>query len=294
MKIVSQSIIDLIIPLKVIFETLLENTFNDKFIRYLIDFPTRLLHKTKYHTVKLFPGISGHTCLINTKYWHPKRLRDGKSSPSRKYLDQFLRSELLNIIHIKNISLLDIGCGSGYIRRILSDAGFTGEYVGVDLYKHDNFETFDSDSFESTLIESKIEDLNFSKKFDFIMSITALEHIENDVLTVLKCGYLLGNKGIQMHVVPSSWSKLLYLRHGYRQYDLKRIKQLFGDKISKVYKLGGLFSFLLHIIFITIPVFIFKTDRMRDLCFYPRLIEICNNLDNYLPLCPTLFIIIAH
>jgi len=293
-KIVSQSIIDLIRPLKVILEPLLENTFNDKFVRYLKDFPTRLLQNTKYLTVNFLSSISGQTGLISAKYWHPKRLRDGKSSPSRKYLDQFLKSELLNIIHIKNISLLDIGCGSGYVRKILSDAGFTGEYTGVDLYKHDNFETFNSDSFESTLLECKIENLNVSKKFNFILSITALEHIENDVLTIMKCSYLLEDEGIQMHIVPSSWSKFLYLRHGYRQYDPKRIRQLFRDRITKVYKLGGLFSFLLHIIFITIPVFIFKTDRMRDLCFYPRLITICNNLDNYLPLCPALYVIIAH
>jgi SAM-dependent methyltransferase len=237
---------------------------------------------------------SGNPTLVSAEYWHPNRLRDGKSSPSRKYLDQFLNSELPKIVPIKNINLLDVGCGSGYVRKILADTGFTGEYTGVDLCKHDDFESFDSDSFESNLIESKIEDLNLSKKFDFIVSITALEHIENDVRTVLKCGSLLEDEGTQMHIVPTSWSRVLYLRHGYRQYDLKRIGLLFRDRVSKIYKLGGLFSFLLHTIFITIPVFIFKTDRMRDLSFYPRLIEICNKLDRCLPVCPALYVIIAH
>jgi len=293
-KIVSQSIIDIIKPQKVIFEPLLENTFNNKFVRNLKDFPVRLIQKAKHHTLNFFSCFSGNSGLISAKYWQPKNLRDGKSSPSRKYLDQFLTSELLNIIPIKYVSLLDIGCGSGYVRKILADAGFAGEYAGVDLYKHDNFDKFNSSSFESILIESRIEDLKISKRFDFIISITALEHIENDILTISKCSHLLKNEGIQMHIVPSSWSKFLYIRHGYRQYDQKRIKMLFRDRISKVYKLGGLFSFFLHLIFITIPVFILKNDRMRDLCFYPSLIEICNKLDGCFPICPALYVIITH
>jgi 2-polyprenyl-3-methyl-5-hydroxy-6-metoxy-1,4-benzoquinol methylase len=278
----------------VIFEPLLENTFNDKFVRNLKYFPVRLIKKAKHHILNFFSCFSGNARLISAKYWQPKKLRDGKSSPSRKFLDQFLTAELLDIIPIKYVSLLDIGCGSGYVRKILADAGFAGEYTGVDLYKHKNFESFNSNSFKSILIESRIEDLNVSKRFDFIISITALEHIENDALTISKCSHLLKKDGIQMHIVPSSWSKILYIRHGYRQYDPKRIKMLFRDKIYKVYKLGGLFSFFLHLIFITIPVFILKTDKMRDLCFYPNLIEICNKLDGYFPICPALYVIITH
>jgi len=262
--------------------------------RKIPKFLSRVRYKTKYFLYHFIVGISGYTAHLPAKYWHPTRLSKGKSSPSRTYLNCFLISEILNIVPSKKIDLLDVGCGSGYVRKILTEAGYTGRYTGIDLTKHRSYDLYDTNSFESTLILSKIEDLNTDRKFNVVISLTALEHIEDDTIAVSKCDALLATDGVQIHVVPTFWSLFLFFIHGYRQYNPKRIKRLFKDRINKVYKLGGLFSFFLHFFFITIPFYVFKTDKLRDLNYYPQLMRICNRFDKYLPFCPALYVIVAR
>jgi len=172
-------------------------------------------------------GIVGNTCQIRSKYWHFKKLGDGKSSPGRKILNQFLFQELSNIIPIGEIDMLDLGCGSGYFRNILADLGYRGCYTGIDIYKHKDFDNNGIYLFKSIFIESKIESFETRKKFDLVLSNTALEHIENDAFAISKCASFLKPGGSQLHIIPSFWSLFLYLWHGYRQYNPKRIKSLF-------------------------------------------------------------------
>lgn len=210
-----------------------------------------------YLCYNLIRGIKGYACNIRSEYWHPNKLEDGKGSPGRKYLNQFLLQELLKIIQIREVDVLDVGCGSGYVRTILTDLGYQGYYTGIDIYRHKDFDKHETYSFKSILVESKIENFKTDKKFNLILSNSTLEHIENDALAISKCNYLLKPGCSQIHIIPSFWSLFLYLWHGYRQYNPKRIKILFIHKQYKVYRLGGLFSFFLHLFFITIPVSFF-------------------------------------
>lgn len=246
-----------------------------------------------YLAYNLIRGIVGHACWIRSEYWYSKKLEDGKNSPGRKYLNQFLFQEIPKMIPIGEIDVFDIGCGSGYFRDILADLGYKGCYTGLDIYKHKNFDKQGTYPFKSILVESKIEDFETDKKFDLVLSNTALEHIENDALTISKCDYFLKPRGNQIHIIPSFWSLFLYLWHGYRRYNPKRIKSLFNQKRYKVYRLGGFFSFFLHLFFITIPVFFFRTDKLRDSLWYPRLLEVCNRFDKALPICSYLYVVVV-
>jgi SAM-dependent methyltransferase len=250
--------------------------------------------KFAYIVSNLVDGIGGYACRMRTTHWHSNTLEHGVGSPGRKYLNSFLCHELPNMTAIGNIDVLDIGCGSGYFQRLLADMGYRGSYIGMDICRHTDFDKSRTDVFKADYVQSKIEDFETVGKFDLILSNTALEHIENDALAIAKCNEMLKPGGVQIHIVPTFWSLFLYLVHGFRQYSPKRVKAMFLGTNYKVYRLGGLFSFLLHVSFITIPVFGFKTDRLRDLGIYPKLVEMCNVLDRLAPVCSCLYVVVAR
>lgn len=222
-----------------------------------------------------------------TKFYSPEKIEKGKASPNRIYSDRFLYEKLKEIISKKEITILDIGCGSGYVRKIFSDLGYEVFYTGIDIEKHPKFDEFNKYTLHSEFVKSKIEDFQTDKKFDLIFSIFALEHIKDDKLAVSK--FL---SDVQIHIVPSSWSFFLYLQHGYRRYNPSKLKRLFNDKNLKIYRLGGFFSFIIHFVLITIPKRIFKTTKIIELKIYPKIIKIVNILDRILPLFPSAYLLI--
>jgi len=229
---------------------------------------------------------------MKIKYWHPKKIRKGKGSPSREYADEFLYENLGSILTDKEIKILDIGCGSGYIRKIFHDLGYKIIYTGIDIEKHKDFEQFDKYALNSDFIKQKAEDFETSEKYNLVFSFFALEHIENDFLAVSKADKLLEKRGIQIHFVPALWSLFLYFRHGYRRYTQIRLKKIFGENFT-AYKLGGFFSFFLHIFFITIPEIILKNNKPRQSNIYPTLLSIANKFDHLLPIFSSVYIVIC-
>lgn len=229
---------------------------------------------------------------MRIKYWRSKKVRKGKGSPSREYAEEFLYENLCNILPDKEIKVLDIGCGSGYVRKIFHDLGYNIIYTGVDIEKHKNFEQFDKYAAKSYFIKTKIEDFNTDNKYNLIFSITALEHIEKDILAIEKNYKFLEKGGTQIHIVPSFWSLFLYLRHGYRRYTKGCLEKMFG-KNFKIYRIGGLFSFFLHLFFITIPEIILKNNKPRQSSIYPKLLNAANGLDYLAPVFSPLYIVIS-
>lgn len=229
--------------------------------------------------------------LGRSKYFSPCQIKEGKSTPSRIYMDRFLIENLGKIIPNKKISILDIGCGSGYIRKILYNLGYTVDYLGIDVYQHKDFEKFNQYSLKFEFIESRIEDFKTEKKFDLVFSMCALEHIENDKLAADKSAQLMKEGGVQIHIIPSLYSFWLYWKHGYRRYSPRRLRKLFNEEIE-VYRLGGLFSFIVHFFLITIPKKIFKTTKLIEFEAYRRTVKVANVLDRFIPIFPSIHIII--
>ena len=222
-----------------------------------------------------------------TKFFSPRKIEKQQATPGRIYSDRFLYENLEKIVTKKEIRILDIACGSGYVRKIFSDLGYKVFYTGVDIKKHQRFDQFNKYALENNFVQSKIEDFQTEKRFDLIFSISSLEHIEDDKLAVSKF-----SSDIQIHIVPSSWSWFLYLKHGYRRYNPAKIKRLFENKDLKIYRLGGFFSFIVHFFLITIPKRVFKTIKMIKLRIYPKIIKTVNLLDRILPIFPSNYIVI--
>ena len=49
------------------------------------------------------------------------------------------KSDLFVFKHQKG-DILDVGCGTGQIYKILKQQGWNGQYIGIDLRKYDNYE----------------------------------------------------------------------------------------------------------------------------------------------------------
>jgi len=258
------------------------------------DTPLAVRDKILYLCLNLARGLKGQFCGHRVEYLYFKNTGNDKDSPARKYSKEFLAQELYKIMPSDNVRFLDVGCGRGDVRAILAGLPVKCSYTGVDIAEHDDFHSMDPYVLDSIFIRSNIEDYSADDKFDIVYSHSFLEHVANDAWAVSKCSsFTKPGTGRQIHIIPSFWALFLYLWHGYRQYTPVRIKALFGNKEYKVYRIGGLFSFLLHFFFITLPNFFFRTDKMRDLKVYQRSLKFSNRLDRFFPVCSCFYIVVV-
>ncbi len=199
-------------------------------------------------------------------------------TPSRLLCDAFWNSIDYENIRLKlnsKINFFDVGCGSGlygtFLRKI--SGKFFSSYTGLDIYKNNSYPK------EFRHIISKAENVYsfIDKQTNFIISQSALEHIEKDVFAIEEITKkLVQNEKpfIQIHMVPASKSLWLYLWHGYRQYSkknlsdqLNKLKNKF-DINSIIIPIGGNKSFWTHLLNITIPVYFKKLIKDKNFKWY--------------------------
>jgi len=224
-----------------------------------------------------------------------------KSSPSRSLSDLFwlnidwkaIKSEL------GSINIFDTGAGKGdYALKINEFANGISRYSGVDLSFQKEWEQLMGKYTFITMKQccsNKILDV-IPSNTNFIMSQSAIEHFENDLLyfeQIKKFIEITNNNTIQVHLFPSSACLRLYLLHGVRQYTprtIQTIVKLFDspNEYSILFRLGGKNCNNLHYQFITRPLLLSKVDYRdtRTEEYRERLkIAIDNDIkyDNYIP-----------
>lgn len=219
-------------------------------------------------------------------------------SPARFSTNSFLRSSLRRLFSNGNINILDVGCGSGSYAQLIESLGMDFSYLGIDIKE--------SSAWKQSRFPFKVfnaEDLiHLGQKFNVIISIQSLEHIANDKKAVAGMEACLEDNGSILISVPSKYSLLLYLFHGYRRYSIKNIKSLAHEnklKLLKISAVGGLMSFTLHLFLWTIPTVILST---RIFEFYKRhklilrlilwLEKISISIDKVLRLLPSAYVAI--
>lgn len=248
------------------------------------------IDQIKYILFNFFRGFWGFRIKLDTKFWHPQKLDLNTDSPGRQYLNSFLNDFFSKKITNKNISVLDIGCGTGYVRSILENLGYEGEYLGIDVFKESKF-SYDSNKFKISFIQKPIEDLDVENRFDLVISNTSFEHIKDDVAAGKQAQKFTKEDGIQLHIVPAFWSLPIYLLHGYRQYSPERIHKVFPiDK--EVYRLGGVFTFFLYFFLLTIPERLTGKMIFRKTSLYPKFLGFANKMDKFLPFMSTFYIVV--
>ena len=243
-------------------------------------------------------GYHGEDFVIRKIPENSKSQLGDLSSPVRFYLDvAFL--EALKPLSGRKVRILDIGCGSGGNIHQFSVSGMHGHYVGVDINSDPKWLDIKGHSTKNFTAEfhqlpaTKISRLG---QFDVIFSSLFLEHVR-DVNNVLENMAVAAAPGaFLIHAVPSHASFFLYLAHGYRRFSASEFCELFRNKgfeDIKIYRAGGVGSFLLHLLFITIPEkFLKKEIRSDRPSLYKRLLMAAFRLDRYIRR-PTLVLILV-
>ena len=98
---------------------------------------------------------------------------------------------------LKNLKILDIGCGGGLLCEPLSRLGAI--ITGIDASKN-NIEIAKSHSKEMDLeieyINSSPEKLDFKNKFDVVLNMEVVEHVMDVNLFIKNCSFLTKKNGI--------------------------------------------------------------------------------------------------
>ena len=145
----------------------------------------------------------------------------------------------------KNLKILDMGCGSGHNLKMLSEFG---EVFALEPDKQ-IAKYAQSENPNCKIIIGAMPDDNplCDEKFDLIVSLDVLEHIEDDKKTLIELEKMLNDDGKIIITVPAL--QFLYgptdvLAHHYRRYNKTMLKTLIKSLQSNKIKLYYFNSFL--------------------------------------------------
>lgn len=210
------------------------------------------------------------------------------ASPGRALTEAFLHSQLPKMLPPRKLRVLEIGCGSGNLTKLLAEAGYSGSYVGVDIA--DRFNHTAQPGFKREFVLADAHRFEPDGKFDLVVSVSALEHIADDRQLIQKLGGHLAQGGVQVHFVPSGWGLPAYLWHGYRQYTTISLAERFGSQQTSIFAMGGAASFVLHFLFITVGEILLRLRlRQRFPGLYGQMLNGCLAFDRLVPVCGTMY-----
>ena len=118
-----------------------------------------------------------------------------------EYITEKIKQEF-NLINrnnnfLKDLKILDIGCGGGLISEPLARLG--GEVTGIDASEK-NIKVAKLHSKKNNLninyLNKSPEQFNNSEKFDIVLNLEIVEHVENLDLYIKSCSNLLKKNGI--------------------------------------------------------------------------------------------------
>ena len=138
-----------------------------------------------------------------TEWWDP----NGKFKPLHKFNPiriQYIKENIINNFKLKNknkpllgVNILDIGCGGGLLSEPMCRLG--AEVTGIDA-SHKNIEIAKLHSKKNKLKINYLclspEKLKIKKKFDVILNMEIIEHVEDIDLFLKSCSDLLKKNGI--------------------------------------------------------------------------------------------------
>jgi len=225
-------------------------------------------------------------------------------SPIRLYMDIAVKTFFYKFCPDKNASILEVGCGRGTYSQELIKIPVSGKYIGIDLNDNPEWNLFRSDqkNLHIEFAPISIKEINeLGNTFNFSFSLATLHYLEDDVADLKSILDSMDKNSFSIHCIPSLWSHFLYVRQGIRRYSAKSATSTFtkaGFEVVNVKKLGGLFSFFLHITWITFLECNLKLNFMRKnlrlLRIYGWILTLCLKLDKYCPWMEAGYIVIAR
>ena len=140
----------------------------------------------------------------------------------------------------KDLNILDVGCGTGALVQYLT--GF-GDITGFDV-SPDAIEFCKSKGLKNVFIQdvSKLEEKQHTQKFNLILALDVLEHVQDDVLVMQKIHKMLRDDGLFFVNVPAHkflWSEhdeaLEHKRRYHRLELTKKLKDAGFEIVSNSY-----------------------------------------------------------
>ncbi len=161
----------------------------------------------------------------------------------------------------KPASILEIGCGTGGNLKILQQFGMVCA-METDVSAILHARVFSGITIEQGHLPHDIPD--YKKKFDLICLFDVLEHVKNDLQSLIKITEMLSPSGKIILTVPAHM--FLYgshdrAMHHYRRYSKKNLSDIIELSGLAIYKL----TYFNAILF---PAFLFT--RFMDLVFTPK------------------------
>ena len=140
---------------------------------------------------------------ISEEWWNP----DGKFKPLHKFNPiriSYIRDNIINSLNLKNkkkplgkVKILDIGCGGGLLTEPMYRLG--ADVVGIDA-SDKNIQVAKLHAKKNNLkikyFCSSPENFNINTKFDVILNMEIVEHVEDIEFFLKSCSKLLKKNGI--------------------------------------------------------------------------------------------------
>ena len=230
------------------------------------------------------------------------------ASPLRTYTG-FLTAQVIRQYLGEKGPICDLGCGSGSHSRYFEGLEKGYVYVGVDKRSHPSWPSLVTEESKVSryFVCMNADNLGIATdSLTFTFSSSALEHVSEVQRAVEELGRATRSGAFGLHIVPGVWSLFLYLFHGYRRFSPRDIVNLFqngGFTVERMLSLGGIPSFLLHLIWITLVENLvvhwgfgisFPLRKRTALRVYSKLLRIALRLDPFLPFAPAGYCVLVR
>jgi len=140
---------------------------------------------------------------ISEEWWNP----EGKFKPLHKFNPiriSYIKNNIISSLKLKNkkkplekVKILDIGCGGGLLSEPMCRLG--ADVMGIDA-SNQNIEIAKLHANQNNLnikyLCTSPETLNFDTKFDVILNMEIIEHVQNIELFLKSCSKLLKKNGL--------------------------------------------------------------------------------------------------
>ncbi len=157
---------------------------------------------------------AGHTLGTTARYWIHRNL----PAIARLHFPK------------RQIRVLDLGCGHGQYYRLLSEAGFEGEYFGLDIAESKLWaeRSRAGSALSATFKVWDAHDLvRLGCTFNAVLSVTAFEHFDDDRRVMEGIAHVLEPGGTAIIIVPSPYGNAVWgFGHGHRKYTPARVRRL--------------------------------------------------------------------
>ena len=202
-----------------------------------------MIDKKKFWEKKIIKWENGRYGVEQQKNNVVESLSDNLSS-SLVYRQKFAL-KLLNNIKDKNLTILELGCGSGLIVKKIFDLGFKN-YTGVDISENAILRAKNIN--ESLKHNAKFfaSDANFlpEKKIDIVFSLGLFDWLENNEISNI---FKLHPNSMHLHSISEKKKSMhqflhkiyVHISYGYKSegykpkyHDLEDIKKLYTSNLS--------------------------------------------------------------